>query len=148
MVLEKISNSRSLSLKHIDGQSFTITKIDTIECVVVGMRDKTPTVFITTKEKYRDTETNIQYDRFYTTRLCVVAYLTKESTLKNLEKNGSIGPFGCMCYDSGPISFELCRAMTDRGGNVVFGDPVLPLDEAKEIMHMSGFNRRSVISAK
>ena len=132
--LEKIPESESLSISSLDGQSFTISKIE--KSTYVDIHDTKPVVHITTKEKFRDVETNIQYNKFHTARMCVVAYLTKDNTLEELKKNKSIGPFGCKAYGGNfksPPLYELHRAMTDRMGKVLLGDPVLTQNERTEI---------------
>ena len=133
--LEKVTEPKILPLTHIDGQSFTIINIKKTEFVCHG--NSNPGVIITTGEKFRDIDTKIQHNMFFTTRKYVIRYLTKESTLAKLKKNKSIGPFGCIkagSMDTFPPLSELYTIQTDGPKEVVFGVPVLADSERKDLV--------------
>ena len=98
---------------------------------------------VTTGEKYRDVDTHTTYNMFYVDHKHVREYLAKESTLEELKKNGSIGPFACNAQEYklkresiyGPV--ELCRTMITRAGNIVIGEPVLTKAEYEDIKNLT-----------
>lgn len=83
---ESVGDSKSL--KEIDGQSFTIVKVEE------SNYDDQPGVKITTAEGFNMIDGE-EYNKFHTTRHAIVKKLSDEKLRADLESGVKIGPVKC-----------------------------------------------------
>jgi len=81
----------SVSLKKIDGQKFTIVKVEDSNYEEDGK--VTEGVKITTEETF--TIDGKMWNKFHTTRIAIVRILQNPELRKDLEKGGSMNPVIC-----------------------------------------------------
>lgn len=84
--------NNAISMKKIDGEAYTITKVVDSDYTQDG-KDDTPGVRFDTKETFEIDGAN--YNSFYTTRVGIVRVLRETKVRDGLEKGETFGPVIC-----------------------------------------------------